>query len=138
MQIVVASANIFRRELSVYLLSEAGHQVGEVYDIVGLLAAVQHHPPDLLMIDTLIPGGDIPDLLPRLRAASQLPILWLAHSGRDMAAHRALDGHPSDVILWPYHPDELIRRVNHLALHGLPAAITVGTPLHQHILDPQE
>lgn len=138
MQIVVASANIFRRELSVYTLSEAGHQVSEVYDIVGLLASVQHQPPDLLIIDTLIPGGDIPDLLPRLRAVSRLPVLWLSHSGRDAAAHRVIDSHPSDVIPWPYHPDDLIRRVEHLAHYPLATAIALGAPLHQHFLDAQE
>lgn len=138
MQIVVASANIFRRELSVYILGEAGHQVSEAYDIVGLLASVQHQPPDLLIIDTLTPGSDIPDLLPRLRAVSPLPILWLAHSGRDVIAHRVADSYLSDVIAWPYHPEELIHQVEHLALRRMPTAIALGAPLHQHILDVQE
>jgi DNA-binding response OmpR family regulator len=138
MHIVVASANIFRRELSVYVLGEAGHQVSEAYDIVGLLASLRHQAPDLLIIDTVIPGGDIPDLLPRLRALGPPPILWLAHSGRDAAAHLAMEGWPHDVIPWPYHPDELIRRVERLGTPRLATAIALGAPLHQHVMDTPE
>lgn len=139
MQIVVASSNIFRRELSVYVVGEAGYQVSEARDSAGLIAAIQTCAPDLLIIDdVLLSDVESPELLRRIRAVSSAPILWLAQGGREAAAHLMVASPPSDILPWPYNPDELIRRIDRLVVRHSPVIIPLAPPLHQNIADAQE
>lgn len=110
MRILVASSNIFRRELTGFTLAEAGFAVAEASDLAGLLAALDGEPPLVLVLDPQI-GGDAPGaLLDAVRLRVRAPVLWIAS---DALARPLLmlDPRPADALDWPYSGDELLARV---------------------------
>jgi DNA-binding response OmpR family regulator len=109
MQIIVASRNIFRRELSSYVLSEARYLVHEVASIGELVAQLGQVNPLLLVIDIGL-GENVTDLLRQVCAPSAVPILWL-RSDPDAPLPLQSDAH---VLDWPFRHDELIQRVGRI------------------------
>lgn len=107
MLIIVASGNIFRREFSSYVLSDAGYLICEVRNLEGLLALLRARLPTLLLIDTQLGQADPAAALRAIRAHSAAPILWIADQPRPGEAELC----PSDVISWPFQEDELLATV---------------------------
>jgi two-component system response regulator MprA len=99
--------------------------VFEGYDVTvaasgeaGLRAALER-PPDLVVLDILLPGLDGLEVCRRLRAASDVPILML--TARDEVADRVagLDAGADDYLVKPFAVDELLARVRaHLRRRG--------------------
>lgn len=133
MLIIVASANIFRRELTSYVLGEAGYRVSEARDRATLLASLSRSGPLLAVIDAQIDGGAPAGLLADIRRRSQVPLLWIAEPD---AARSLLmgDEEPAAAIPWPYHPDDLLAQIGALRerlearwASGMPRARYAGT-----------
>lgn len=101
----------------------------EGYDVVvapsgeaGLRAALEH-PPDLVVLDVLLPGIDGLETCRRLRAGgSDVPVLML--TARDEVADRVagLDAGADDYLVKPFAVDELLARVRALLRRRSPAA----------------
>lgn len=109
MQIVVASGNIFRRELSIFVLSEAGYKVGEAHDAAALLELLAGAQPLLLVVDALLGRANLGELYRQVRERSQAPLLWIASDATDAPA--LPDSPRDDWVIWPYNPDDLLRRI---------------------------
>lgn len=128
MQIVVASGNIFRRELSVYVLSEAGHHVVEVSDAAALLELAGRGTPQILIVDVLLARGDLSALRRALAEHGQSSVLWMVHSAADTPD---LSGAPHDTSVgWPYNPDDLLRRIDDI-IESLTAPDILVQPVRQ-------
>lgn len=116
MEIVVASSNLFRRELSSFILSEAGYVVHEVNDSAALLQCLATTRPALLLIDDSLGGADAVNLAQSLRQReTAIPIIVLTSSSAvlNSVAIAADDG---DAHLdWPYQAEELLVHVQQLA-----------------------
>src|SRR5260221_13083968 len=72
-------------------------------------------PPDLIVLDIMLPGLDGLEVAQRLRAAGdQVPILLL--TARDLVADRVkgLETGADDYLVKPFAPDELVARVKAL------------------------
>lgn len=107
MRILVASANIFRRELSSYILSEAGYSVDEARTTAALFAALRDQSPALIVLDCLFDDTEPGLILRVLRSLTAAPLLWIAES--DHAAPLLLvDDRPADYITWPYQAEQLL------------------------------
>ena len=82
----------------------------------GLLALNQARdtPPDLVILDIMLPGLDGLEVCRRLRAASDVPILML--TARDAVRDRVagLDAGADDYLVKPFDFDELLARVRAL------------------------
>jgi DNA-binding response OmpR family regulator len=105
--IIIASSNLFRLELSAYLLSEAGYAVIEAESPEALLRAVDDAPPSLIVFDSQLDGGD-PSLLHTLLQRAVAPVLVLGEvHAADLPALQAGGG---DSIGWPYQNDDLVAR----------------------------
>ena len=84
------------------------------------LALLRDSPPDLVVLDLMLPGIDGIQITHRIRAAEEaegtprLPILML--TARDAVADRVagLDAGADDYIVKPYDTDELLARVRAL------------------------
>lgn len=127
MRIVVASGNIFRRELSVFVLSEAGHHVVDVSDAAALLEIAAVSEQQIMIVDVLLARGDPAGLRRQIGERARVPVLWMSHSPADLADLPSL---PSDAwVSWPYNPDDLVRQVVHLARAAAPDLLL--TPLRQ-------
>lgn len=110
MRILVASGNIFRRELTSYEIGEAGYAVAEASDLPGLLEALSAGAPLAIVIDALLGGAEPGPTLQAVRGRSQAPILWMAEPA--LARQLLLvDARPADALAWPYQPDELRTRL---------------------------
>ncbi len=133
MQIIVASSNLFRRELSSYVLSEAGYTVHEANDSSALFRMINRIKPALVLLDTWLNGANELDIVRRIRQNSLIPILALM-SGSAMTYKR--NANPElgdDCIAWPYQAEELLIHVHTLLLRATqirPNALGYGEMLH--------
>jgi two-component system response regulator MprA len=99
-------------------LAYEGYQVETAEDGPSGLAAARDHPPDLVILDIMLPGLDGVEVLRRLRAGEdeigRLPILML--TARDEVADRVagLDAGADDYLVKPFALEELTARLRAL------------------------
>ena len=91
-----------------------GHTVDIAGDGPNALAAARDRPPDLVVLDVMLPGMDGVEVCRRLRNGSDLPILML--TARDAVSDRVagLDAGADDYVVKPFAYDELLARVRAL------------------------
>lgn len=111
MGIIVASSNLFRLELSVYLLAEAGFIVHETRSVDALLGAMECGLPSLIVLDSQL-GGELPVLLSLLAERGSVPVLVVGSVAP--ASLQTLHDRGGDAIGWPYQNDELVARAQAL------------------------
>ncbi|HEX8681061.1 MAG TPA: response regulator transcription factor [Ardenticatenaceae bacterium] len=75
------------------------------------LAAARDRPPDLVILDWMLPGLDGLEVLRRLRAADDTPVLML--TAKDSVSDRVqgLEAGADDYLVKPFHFEELLARV---------------------------
>jgi DNA-binding response OmpR family regulator len=128
MLIVVASGNIFRRELTSYILSEAGYAVSEARDVASLLATLGDSAPRAMIVDAQLHGDSPGAALPAIRQWSDIPLLWLAAPEQPLPS---ADRRPSDQLAWPYRPESLLERLAAL-LARAEAGVLEGAGRERH------
>lgn len=99
-----------------------GYSVTVAKDGLTGLAAARDRPPDLVLLDLMLPGMDGLTVCQRLRAASDVPILIL--TARDAVPDRVkgLDAGADDYVVKPFSFDELLARIRALLRRRQPAA----------------
>ena len=95
-------------------LAYEGHTVEVVADGPSALVAARDRPPDLVVLDVMLPGLDGVEVCRRLRQGSDVPILML--TARDAISDRVsgLDAGADDYLVKPFAYDELLARVRAL------------------------
>jgi two-component system response regulator MprA len=95
-------------------LAYEGHAVELAADGPSALVAARDRPPDLVVLDGMLPGLDGIEVCRRLREGSNVPILML--TARDAVADRVagLDAGADDYLVKPFAYDELLARVRAL------------------------
>jgi len=88
-----------------------GYAVEVAYDGETGLAAARDRPPDLVILDLMLPGIDGMEVCRRLRAASDVPILML--TAKDAVPDRVagLDAGADDYLVKPFDFEELLARL---------------------------
>ncbi|MBX5492381.1 MAG: response regulator transcription factor [Chloroflexi bacterium] len=84
------------------------------------LRLARERPPDLVVLDVLLPGLDGLEVCRRLRAGGDVPILML--TARDEVSDRVagLDAGADDYLVKPFAVDELLARVRALLRRRVP------------------
>ena len=102
-------------------LAYEGYTVEVAADGPGALAGARDRPPDLVVLDGMLPGLDGVEVCRRLRAGSDIAILML--TARDGVADRVagLDAGADDYLVKPFAHDELLARVRALLRRREPA-----------------
>lgn len=101
-------------ELVTYSLSKEGYQVhGAVSGEEGL-KAVRSNPPDLVVLDLMLPGVDGLEVCKRLKADPrlvQIPVVMLTAKGEEADIVTGLELGADDYLTKPFSPKVLIARV---------------------------
>ncbi|NDJ86071.1 MAG: response regulator transcription factor [Chloroflexi bacterium] len=91
-----------------------GYRVDVAYDGQSGLSMARDNPPDMVILDWMLPGLDGLEVCRRLRAASEVPILML--TAKDAVTDRVsgLDAGADDYLVKPFSFEELLARVRAL------------------------
>ncbi len=75
------------------------------------LAAVRRDPPDLIVLDVMMPGMSGTEVLGRLRAFSDVPVIMLTARGEETDRIVGLELGADDYVPKPCNPRELAARI---------------------------
>jgi DNA-binding response OmpR family regulator len=89
-----------------------GYEVRVEHDGMRGMIAARQDPPDLLILDRMLPGLDGIEFTRRLRKTSDLPIILLTARGEPRERVEGLNAGANDYLAKPFDLDELIARVN--------------------------
>jgi two-component system response regulator MprA len=95
-------------------LVQAGYRVDLVGDGLSALAAAQAVPPDVVLLDIMLPGLDGLEVARRLRSASNVPILMLTALDTVGDRVQGLDSGADDYLVKPFALEELLARLRAL------------------------
>ncbi|PDW04809.1 response regulator [Candidatus Viridilinea mediisalina] len=107
MQIIVASANVFRRDLSSSILNEAGYTVAEARTAAGLFTYLHDALPALIVLDYQLDDTEPSRLLRLLRQQTNVPLVWVTEQIQSMRLIASDQGR-SAVLAWPYQTEQLL------------------------------
>ncbi|MBV9279588.1 MAG: response regulator transcription factor [Chloroflexi bacterium] len=101
-------------------LTYEGYKVSVAQDGTGGLLMARDAPPDLVVLDLMLPGLDGIEVCRRLRAADDVPILVLTARGTVSDRIEGLDAGADDYMVKPFSIDELLARVRALLRRKAP------------------
>lgn len=93
------------------LLERAGYDVRLAADGRAGLRAFHARPPDLVILDVMMPVLDGWQTLERIRDLSDVPVIMLTSRGGELERVRGLSGGSDDYIIKPFGRQELLARV---------------------------
>ena len=103
-------------------LAQAGYRVAVAGDGPAALSLADHDPPEVVVLDLMLPGLDGLEVARRLRAGGGVPILMLtARDGVDDRV-QGLDAGADDYLVKPFALEELLARLRAL-LRGRALAV---------------
>ena len=108
--ILIADDEASIRDLARLYLEKEGFRVRTVEDGLAALEEVRREPPDLLVLDLMMPRLDGWEVCRRLRAESDLPILMLTARDQDIDKIVGLEMGADDYLTKPFSPRELVAR----------------------------
>lgn len=109
--------------LLIRILQKQGYKVRPVTNGFSALEAIQSSPPDLILLDIMMPDIDGYELCQKLKAEpqfSQIPIIFLSALEEGINKAKAFEVGGSDYITKPFQMKEVLARVsNQLAVRSL-------------------
>jgi DNA-binding response OmpR family regulator len=93
-----------------YLVRD-GHQVECVHDGYAALRRVEEEPPDLIVLDLMLPGIDGLEVCRRLREQWPIPVVMLTALGEETDKVVGFETGADDYVSKPFSPRELALRV---------------------------
>jgi two-component system response regulator ResD len=99
------------RDVVVRYLERAGYRALEAGDGDEAETLLRTQPPDLVILDLMLPGTDGLELCRRIRADSALPVIMLTARGEEADRIVGLELGADDYVTKPFSPRELVARV---------------------------
>jgi len=109
--ILIADDDPHIRQLLAFALAKAGLDIIEAEDGEAALAQVEHHAPDLVVLDINMPRMDGIETCRRLRARGDLPILFLSSRDDEIDRVLGIELGADDYVTKPFSPREVVARV---------------------------
>lgn len=98
------------RQLLVFAFGKAGLDTIEAADGEGALTQVERHDPDLVILDINMPRMDGLEVCRRLRATSEVPILFLSSRDDEIDRVLGIELGGDDYVVKPFSPREVVAR----------------------------
>ena len=121
-RVLVADDDGDIRDLVAFKLTQAGFDVTCVGDGLDAWDVFVDSPPDLFVLDVMMPGMSGLDLLVKVREAAQfrIPVLLLSARSRDADVDAGFAAGADDYVVKPFSPRELVHRVNGILARPTP------------------
>jgi two-component system, OmpR family, response regulator RegX3 len=93
------------------------------------LEAFRARPPDLVLLDVMLPDGDGKDVLRAIRSSSRVPVVMLTARGEEMDRVLGLELGADDYVTKPFSAAELVARMRAVLRRSEPAATAGAVPV---------
>ncbi len=127
------------RDLLAFHLEREGYQVTKSRTGSEALRLVRSSPPDLMLLDIMLPEMDGLEVCRRLRQdsrTSRLPIIMLTAKGDEVDRVLGLELGADDYIVKPFSPKEVVARVRAVLRRSRPAQGTAPIITGRLAIDP--
>jgi DNA-binding response OmpR family regulator len=120
-------------ELLKFNLTKAGFQVGVATDGAKALQQVRSHPPDLVLLDLMLPELDglaVCEILRREDATRSLPVIILTAISSQLGRVAGLGAGANDYITKPFSVKDLLERIQtvlHPEVKNCSTGVTLGS-----------
>ncbi len=101
-------------------LQQAGFTTTMLHDGLGVVAHVEKSPPDLILLDLMLPGKDGLEVARELRAFSQVPIIMTTARVEEIDRLLGLESGADDYICKPFSFREVVARVKAVLRRSAP------------------
>ncbi|HSJ58299.1 MAG TPA: response regulator transcription factor [Anaerolineae bacterium] len=109
-------------DVLVYNLQRAHYDVDVAYDGQQALDQARRHPPDLVILDLMLPGVDGLDVCRALRRERDVPIIMLTARDSEVDRVVGLELGADDYVVKPFSVRELMARVKNVLRRTVPPA----------------
>jgi phosphate regulon transcriptional regulator PhoB len=127
------------RDLIVFHLEREGYQVVKARSGADALRQAQAAPPDLVLLDLMLPEMDGLEVCRRLRqnpATQAVPIVMLTARGDEVDRVLGLEMGADDYVVKPFSPRELVARIRAVLRRTRPAPGTAPITVGRLSIDP--
>lgn len=114
-------------------LDAAGFQTGILADGRLVVNAVRNNPPDLILLDLMLPGRDGIEICREIRTFSSVPIIMMTARVEEIDRLLGLELGADDYICKPFSPREMVARVRAVLRRTL--ADSIKPPPGQPVVD---
>jgi DNA-binding response OmpR family regulator len=118
--------------LLAHSLRKAGLEAAVMLSGAGVLARVRESPPDLLLLDVMLPGVDGRDICRALRAGPRtqaVPVIMITARAEEAERVAGLELGADDYITKPFSPREVVARVRAVLRRAASAPPAAGASL---------
>ncbi len=110
---IVEDNESIRDAVSQYLQLD-DHSVLEFPGLTGVLESMEHQPPELVIIDIMLPDGSGYTLAKEIRMRSDVPIMFLTARQQESDRITGFEVGADDYVVKPFSPKELVLRAQAL------------------------
>ncbi len=110
-EILIVEDEVGLAELLRDYLHAAGYATDTLHEGLGVVERVRDEPPDLILLDLMLPGKDGIDICREIRAFSQVPIIMVTARVEEIDRLLGLELGADDYVCKPYSPREVVARV---------------------------
>ena len=139
-RILVVDDEPAQRELLKYNITKAGFEVWIAEDGAQAIELVEDNPPDLVVLDWMMPEASGIDVCRGLRCRPETrrsPIIMLSARGEEGDRALGLDSGADDYVTKPFSPRELVARINALLRRAHPALVNQEMSFNGLVLNPE-
>lgn len=124
------------REVVTRYLERDGLNVRSAADGAAALLEFENNPPDLVVLDVMLPHVNGLDVLSEVRRRGEVPVILLTANGEESERVRGLDLGADDYVVKPFSPRELSARVRSVLRRS---AATTDSPIQigELVVDPR-
>jgi two-component system response regulator RegX3 len=99
-------------------LGREGFEAEVATTLAGAREALRRQPPDLVLLDVMLPDGDGRDLAREIRKESDVPIVMLTARGEEIDRVLGLELGADDYVVKPFSSRELTARIRAIMRRG--------------------